>query len=295
MTKALFSGLDVFLAVAQEGSMRKAARALGVQPATVTIQLKAFEERIGVTLFERSTRRVSLTNAGQALLEDAAPAMMRLNTSVERIREMGSAHVGSIRLTMPYSAYRIAIEPRLASFFEAYPKIDLEFSFNEATVDIAGEGFHAGIRLGEWLEPDYVAIPISGALRSAYFGSPAYFAKHGCPERPHDLHRHECIRYRFINAQRIATWPFVIDGRNVDVRINGKLVIDNYWGVVDAARAGLGVGWALRNIIKDDLTSNTLVSVLDDFTNTYSGFFLSYPRESGKVAAFRAFADFMRV
>src|SRR5690348_5199388 len=184
MPRLPLSDLEVFLAIAEAGSLRAAATALGVQPPAVSSRLKGFENRIGVSLFARTTRSVRLTEAGRALLRRARPALGDLRDALEEARGIGSARKGTLRLTLPYRAYQLVIAPKLAAFQQAYPEIELELSFSEGLVDIVGQGFHAGMRLGDYLEADMVAVRLTPGLKGAYVAAPAYLANHGRPAEP---------------------------------------------------------------------------------------------------------------
>jgi len=294
MNKLIHNGLNVLLAIVKHGTLRAAASELGVQPPTVTQQLKAFEAEIGVTLFARTTRAVHLTEAGRALLRRAQPAVAELSGAIEEARGVGHARSGGLRLSIPHNAYKIVLEPKLAAFHQAYPDIEIELSFEEGLVDIVAEGFHAGIRLGNWVEQDMIPVRLTPSLQSAYFGAPDYFACHGVPESPVDLLRHNCIRYRFIASKQIADWQFTGPDGDYAVKVSGTLILDNFQAVMEAAIAGLGIGWALRPAVAEYLDGGRLQSVLEAHVNDYPGFFLYYPRENARMELLRLFIDFMR-
>jgi DNA-binding transcriptional LysR family regulator len=294
MGKLPVSGLEVFLAIAEHGSLRAAAAALGVQPPAVSHQLKAFEDQIGVSVFTRTTRSVQLTDAGRALLRRAGPAVAELSDALEEARGVGGARKGAIRITLPYRAYQLAIAPKLAAFQRRYPDIELELSFNEAVVDIVAERFHAGIRLGDRIDEDMIAVRLTPPLQGAYFASPSYLAHHGRPQQPRDLLRHNCIRYRFIGSGRIAEWQFRGPDGAYSVDVKGSLILNSFHAVVRAALDGLGIGWSLRDGVADELASGRLESVLDPYTPERPGFFLFYPRENARLEILRLFIEFMR-
>jgi len=294
MSELPVRGLATFLAVAEHGSLRAAAAALGVQPPAVSHQLKVFEEEIGVAVFTRTTRSVRLTDAGRLLLQRAGPAVAELGAALEEARGIGRATKGTIRVTLPYIAYQLRLAARLAAFQEAYPEIELELSFNEAFVDIVKDGFHAGIRLGDLIHEDMVAVALTEPLKEVIFGAPAYFDRHGRPRGPRDLLAHNCIRYRYIGSGRLAPWEFNgPDGvRAVDV--TGNLIVNSTNSLIFAAKEGLGLGWLFRGNVADDLKAGTLESVLDDHVVTRPGFYLYYPKESTRIRVVRLFVDFLR-
>jgi DNA-binding transcriptional LysR family regulator len=287
-------GLQTFLAVAEHGSLTAAAAAMGVQPPAVSQQLKAFEAQIGVAVFTRTTRSVRLTDAGRALLRRAQPAVSELADALEEARGVGRATTGTVRITLPYIAYQLGLAARLAAFQAAYRDIELELSFSEAIVDIVQEGFHAGIRLGDLIHEDMVALRLTPPLDEVIFASPAYLARHGRPRKPRDLLRHNCIRYRYIGSKRIAAWEFQSSDGIRSVDVTGNLIVNSTSSLIYAAREGLGLGWLFRGNVEDDLASGVLESVLDDHVVTRPGFFLYYPKESTRIQVVRLFVDFLR-
>jgi DNA-binding transcriptional LysR family regulator len=288
------SGLEVFLAVAEHGSLRAAAVTLGVRPPAISYRLKALEDQIGVVLFTRTTRSVQLTDAGRGLLKRVRPAMSEVGEAVEEARGMGKARKGAIRLTLPYIAYELAIAPRLAAFQRTYPEVELELSFNEAFVDIVADGFHAGVRMGDHIHEDMIAVRLTPPLKVAYFASPDYLEKHGRPKQPEDLLRHNCIRYRYIGSQRMAEWQFSGAEGIISVDVKGSLIVNSTNALIHAARAGLGIGWLFRPNIDDDLRSGRLVSILDGSAIERPGFFLYYPKGSSWLEILRIFVEFMK-
>lgn len=289
-----FHGLEAFLAVAEHGSLRRAAAQLGVRPPAVSYQLKALEERIGAVLFVRTTRSVHLTDAGRSLLARAKPAMRELGEALEDARSSGGARKGTIRLTLPYAAYELTIAKKLAEFHRQYPDITLELSFNDAFVDVASEGFHAGVRLGDHIREDMIAVRLCPPLKEVVFAAPAYFERRGRPQQPRDLLGHTCIRYRFIASKRFAEWQFHGPDGLTTVEVAGNLIVDSTNALISAARAGLGVGWLFRPSVADDLARRTLESVLDRYAIERPGYFLYYPKANARIEILRLFVGFMR-
>jgi DNA-binding transcriptional LysR family regulator len=294
MTAIPFHSVDAFLAVAEHGSLRRAAAVLGVRPPAVSYQIKALEQRIGAALFVRTTRSVHLTDAGRSLLARAKPAMAELAEALEDARRSGGATTGTIRLTLPDVAYELTIAKKLAAFQRRFPGITLELSFNDAFVDVAAEGFHAGVRLGDHIREDMIAVRLSPPMRQVVFAAPAYFARHGRPERPRDLLRHACIRYRFIASKRFAEWQFDGPDGLMTVEVSGTLIVDSTNALMAAARAGLGIGWLFRPSVAADLAAGRLESVLDSYAVERPGYFLYYPRANARIEILRQFVDFMR-
>lgn len=294
MRRLPVSGVEIFLTVAEHGSLRAAAAALGVQPPAISQQLKIFEEQIGVSVFTRTTRSVQLTDAGRALLRRARPAIAELGGALEEARGVGHATKGSLRITLPYRAYQLSIAPQLAAFQQQYPDVELELSFDEGFVDIVAERFHAGIRLGDCLDDNMIAVRLTPPLQGSYVASPAYFASHGYPREPRDLLRHNCIRYRFVGSKRIAEWQFLGPDGVYTVDVKGSLIFNSFRSVIQAAQSGLGIGWSLRAGVADELASGSLESILDPYIVERPGFFLYYPKEHARLEILRLFIEFMK-
>jgi len=294
MAQLPIGGLGIFLAVAEHGSLRRAAAALGVRPPTISYRLKALEDQLGATLLARTTRSVRLTEAGRALLMRAQPAMSELRLALEDARGAAGAGRGTLRITLPFVAYQLAIARKLAAFQRQHPEIELELSLNEAFVDIVAEGFHAGVRMGDHVHEDMIAIRLTPPLQEVFFAAPSYLAQHGRPRRPEDLLRHNCIRYRYIGSKAIAEWQFDGPDGIVSVDVKGGLIVNSTSAVVDAARNGLGISWLFRPNIRDELRARQLESVLDRYAIRRPGFFLYFPRENAQLRMLRSFIDFMK-
>ena len=294
MDRLPIADLDVFLAIAEQGTLRAAATALGVRPPAVSYRLRALEDRIGADLFIRTTRSVQLTDAGRVLLARARPAMAELGEAMEDARASGVARKGAVRLTLSYNAFQITIARKIAAFQRAYPDIELDLSFNEAFVDIAAEGFHAGVRLGGLVREDMIAVRLGPPVKEVFFAAPSYFDRHGRPRRPADLLGHNCIRYRYIASKRFAEWQFSGTEGVDTVDVTGNLIVDDTTALIGAARDGLGIAWLFRPNIEDDLRAGTLESVLDDYAIERPGHFLYYPRANARIEVLRVFIDFMK-
>ena len=286
-------GLGVFLEVARGGSLSAAARRLGISVSAVSHRLKTLETDMGVELFARTTRSINLTAAGSVLLEGIGPAFDEVSAAIEQARTAGHATTGTLKLTIPWSAYKIVIAPHLAEFSSTYPDIRLEFSMNEGMVDIVREGFHAGFRLGDMLADGMIATRLTPELKAAYSTAPAYLDQHGRPDHPQDLLHHRCIRYRFVSANRIADWRFNIDGREVTIDPPTRLVFDSFRAVVRAARDGHGIGWSLRAVVEDHVANGSLETVLDRFTFPHPPFYIFYPEQHRRLEPLRLLIDFL--
>ena len=259
------AGLDVFLAIVRDGSLRAAARSLGVGAPAVSQQLKALERRVGVDLFVRTTRSIELTEAGRALLSRAEPAYRELTEAVEDTRAIGGSRQGTLRLTMPPSAYELFLAPVLGAFQAQCPDVRLELSIDEALVDVVKNGFHAGFRLGDRLAPGMVAVRLSGPLPACYVAAPTYLETHGRPAHPRDLLGHKTVRYRYLTSNRLSDWQFIDGNRTVTVDPPARLIFDNMPAVRQAARDGLGIGMSMREMIAEDLRTGWLETVLNPY------------------------------
>lgn len=293
MEPAPISGLEVFLAIVREGSLRAAARALGVGAPAVSHRLKALERRIGVDLLVRTTRSIELTEAGRTLLAGAGPAFQELTAAIESTRAVGKSTSGTLRLTLPSSAYQIVIAPVLAEFQARYPEVCLDLSFNEGLVDIVRDGFHAGIRLGDRLTPEMVAVRVTGPLMPCFFAAPSYLAAHGHPAHPADLLNHHCVRYKYITANRVHEWQFVEAGQTKTVDAPTRLIVDDMETLRLAVRDGQGISWTLRDVIEEDLQAGTLETLLDSYMPELPPYYIYYPEQNRRLELLRLFIDFL--
>jgi len=286
--------LEIFTAIAEHGSLRAAANALGIKPSTVSHQLKNLEDRIGTALFIRTTRSLSLTEAGRALLRGTSPAFRQIADALESARTTGHAARGVLKLAMPELAYRLVVAEGLPGFRAAYPDIEVELSLTDAFEDILGAGLHAGIRLGDYIAQDMIAIRLTPPLRLSVLGAPSYLETFGTPERPQDLLDHECIRYRFHSSGKLAPWICLEDGGETEVQVNGNLIVNTLPVIVDSARRGEGLIFVLEAFAADEVAAGNLVPVLEDFMPDMPGFFLYYPREYRNMVPLRLFIEHLR-
>lgn len=288
------SALEVFTAIARQGSLRAAADLLGIKPSTVSHQLRALESRIGATLFIRTTRSLNLTDAGRALLRGAGPAFDQLIEAVENAKTTGHTERGSLRLTMPEFVYQLLIGPALDSFCQRFPAIELEISQSDALTDILSEELHAGFRLGDRIAQDMVAVRLTAPLSVAVMASPDYLATHGVPQEPKDLLKHNCIRYRFKPSGAIALWDFLGDEGEHSVLVKGCQIADSLSVSVDLARRGLGLVYTFRDLCSVDLQDGALVPVLEKYLPKTPGIFIYFPREYRSVVPLRLMIDHLK-
>jgi DNA-binding transcriptional LysR family regulator len=286
-------GVEAFLSVARHKSFRKAAAELGVTPSAMSQAVRAFEARIGATLFIRTTRSVGLTEAGERFLARAKPAFEELVAASESARELGQRPAGLLRLSVPPGVVPNLLEPLIASFCEAHPDIELEVEANEELVDIVAKGYDAGIRLGEFIAADMVAVRLTPPLPFVVVGSPDYLRSRKPPERIEDLRGHACLRMRRSNGS-IAPWQFIEGNTAIEAIVSGPLIAHDYPTLVGAALRGLGLAQVPAPIAKAPIVDGRLRALLTLFAVTGPGVFLYYPGKRQALPKLRAFIEHVR-
>ncbi len=287
-------GIEVFLTIVHEGSMRAAADALGVGAPAVTLQLKSLEERLGIELFFRTTRSVELTEAGKVLFDAAAPAHRDLTYAIKKTKEMAQSTTGTLRLSLSRGAYIAALAPVLEAFLAEHPGINLDISWNEELVDIVHHGFHCGIRMGDVLSPDMIAVRITPLIKSIFFASPSYLKAHGIPRRPRDLLDHQCIRHRYPTSGTLREWRVYEDGQDKRIDPPARLVFDSAAGVIQAAREGHGIGWSMKLTMEDHLKTGDLETLLEPYVKDLPPFYIYYPEQNKRVECLKLLVGFLR-
>ncbi len=273
------STLEVFNAIAREGSMSAAAQALGIKRSTVSHQLKNLEDQLGTALFVRTTRAINLTEAGRALMRASGPAFEQLADGLETARSAGHSARGELKLAAPEFAYQLLLRGKLISFQEKYPEISLELSLTDALSDILHEGLHAGFRLGGLVAQNMIAKPLTPALNSAVVASPAYLERHGAPEHPKDLLNHNCLGYRFQSSGQLAPWAFTGPDGDYAVSAPGSLVANSLPVTIEMARQGLGIAYTFCEICEDSLGRGDLVEILTEHRAAMPGINIYFPQE----------------
>jgi DNA-binding transcriptional LysR family regulator len=286
-------GVEAFLGVAQHRSFRKAAAELGVTPSAISQAVRALEARVGAALFMRTTRSVGLTEAGERFLSRAKPAFAELVAASEVARELGQRPAGMLRLSVPRAVVPILLEPLIASFCQAYPDIEVEIAASKELVDIAAEGFDAGIRLGQFIAADMVAVRLTPPFRFVVVGSPAYIARSGRPERPDDLRQHACLRLRRSNGA-LALWSLNDNGRAIEIAVSGPLIANDFPTMLGAAVEGMGLAQVPEPIAAGPVRAGKLVQVLRPFAPMAPGVFLYYPGRHQVMPKLRAFIDHVK-
>ena len=283
-------GVEAFLSVAQHRSFRRAAAELGVTPSAMSQAVRALEARVGAALFVRTTRSVGLSEAGEQFLSRAGPAFEELVAASEVARDLGQRPAGLLRLTAPRAVMPILLEPLIASFCQAYPEVEVEIAASADLVDIAAEGFDAGIRLGQFIEADMIAVRLTPSFPLTVVGSPDYLRRRQRPELIDDLRRHACLRMRRSNGS-IAPWSFVNGNEAVEVIVSGPFIANDMPTILGAAVEGLGLAQAPEPIAAGPVKAGKLLHVLEPFAPMAPGVFLYYPSRHHMMPKLRAFID----
>ena len=282
-----------FVAVVELKSFTKAAKQLALSPPRVSEMVRKLEERLGVRLVERTTRSVAPTAAGERLLERLRPVLDEYQSALESTNEFRGRPAGLLRLTAPPPA-DVFLDSAIPRFLAQYPEISLDLSFNEALTDIVAQRFDAGIRIGERIERDMIAVRVTDELPLVVVGSPAYFAQRGRPKSPKDLVAHDCIRTRFASGTYLP-WRFRVKRRDLEVRVEGRLVVNSVSLARRAAVEGLALMQTPLLLITSDLSEGKLTTVLEQWAPTpVTGFFLYYPSRRQMRPPLKALLDFLR-
>ena len=293
MNRTQLSQLAVLAAVAEHRSFRKAAAELKIAPSAVSHAVSALEESLGLRLLQRTTRSVSPTEEGRMVIERLTPALSEIAATLQSLAERRDLPAGPLRLTMPMLAAEDVIMPRLAQFLTLYPQIEFDLRTDDRFEDIVENRFDAGLRLGEHLEADMVAVRASGPWRGVIVGSPSYLEKHPAPRSPRDLINHHCIRRRF-SSGAIYRWELEKDGKPVIVDVNGPLILSSQHLMRKAAIDGLGLAFLFDRHVEDDVREGRLVPVLEEWCPPFDGFYIYYPSRRQMRPSLRAFVDFFR-
>jgi DNA-binding transcriptional LysR family regulator len=286
-------GVEAFLSVARRKSFRRAAADLGVTPSAISQSVRALEARIGAPLFTRTTRSVGLTEAGERFLARARPAFEELVAAAEAARDLGRRPAGLLRLAVPRAVVPLLLQPMIASFCEAYPDIELEIAASEELVDIAQQGFDAGIRLGQFIAADMTIVRLTPPFRFVVVGSPTYLARAGAPDRPEDLRNHACLRQRLSNGA-IALWRFLDGNRPLEVSVAGPLIANDLPSLLAAALEGVGLAQLPDPVAKAAVGEGRLRNLLAPFAPTTPGVFLYHSGRREVLPKLRAFIDHVK-
>lgn len=286
-------GVETFLSVARHRSFRKAAADLGVTPSAVSQAVRALEARIGAALFLRTTRSVGLTEAGERFLARAKPAFEELVAATGAARDLGQRPSGLLRLTVPRAVIPVLLEPLVASFCQAYPEVEVEIAGNEELIDLAAEGFDAGVRLGQFIAADMVAVRLSRPFPLVVVGHPDYLKRRKAPERIDDLRQHACLRLRRSNGA-IAPWIFASGNKAVEAIVSGPLIANDFPTLMGAAMQGMGLAQVPAPLAAGLVKAGQLERVLEPYAPMAPGVFLYYPDRKQMLPKLRAFVDHVK-
>jgi len=277
MVRDVLDDLAAFAVVARERSFKRAAAELALSTSMLSYKINRLEKKIGVRLLQRNSRSVGVTEDGERLLETLAPALENIGTALDGLGREAASVSGTVRITATRQAYEAVIRPVLATFGEAYPNAGIEVLIEYEFRDIIASRIDAGIRLGEKLENDMIAVAVGPALRMTVVASPAYLARHGVPRTPHELAGHRCVGYRMHAGGALLDWEFERNERPVEVKVEGPLTVNEPELALDAALDGLCLAYILESRARPHLDAGRLVEVLRDWQTPFPGFFLYYP------------------
>lgn len=286
--------LQAFRLIAQHGSFTRAAAQQEVTPSALSQTLRQLEAQLGVRLLNRTTRKVGLTEAGQALLARIRPLLEQLDGALEDTRQWQGQLSGTLKLTLPHTAAALLLYPLLAGFMRAHPQLKLELDVNNQLVDIVERGLDAGLRFGESLQQDMQAVAVSAPLRFCVAASPAYLQTRGVPAHPAMLRQHDCLRYRFASSGQIYRWQFVDAGRPFEVAVQGPLTANDTEAALHVALGGLGLAYLPQAMAEPHLADGGLIAVLEEWMPPAEAFYLYYPHHLHQPAKLRAFIDYLR-
>jgi DNA-binding transcriptional LysR family regulator len=286
--------LFAFVAVARERSFTKAAAKLGVSQSALSHRMRDLEARLGVRLLTRTTRSVSPTEAGERLLQSIGHYFENIEAEVERLSEFRDKPAGTIRITSADHAATQIIAPKLEKFLPDYPDIKVEVNVAQGLTDIAAERYDAGVRLGEQVAKDMIAVRIGPDVRMAVVGAPSYFAKHTVPQTPQELTEHNCINVRLQTYGGLYPWEFEKDGRELKVRVDGQLIFNTSAQVLQAALSGLGLAYIWEDLAEPHIIDRRLQRVLEDWCPPFPGYHLYYPSRRQASPAFSLLVEALR-
>jgi DNA-binding transcriptional LysR family regulator len=294
MDRGDLANLTAFVAVADQRSFRAAASRLGVTPSALSHSMRQLEERLGVRLLRRTTRSVSVTDAGLRLLERLRPAIDQISSALEDLNQERQRPIGRLRIYAIQVAASAVIAPIWGCFLSTYPDVHLELALGEAPIDIVAKGFDAGIVPRDRVPADMIAVRVMGPMKVAVVGAPTYFARRRPPRTLDDLAQHSCIQYRLASDGGVLAWPFERNRKPRRISVDGRVMVNNAYLAVRAAVDGLGIAYTIEALAEPFLRSGQLVRVLQDWSPSLEGLFLYYPGHRQVPATLRAFIDMIR-
>ncbi|MFJ5452389.1 LysR family transcriptional regulator [Pectobacterium jejuense] len=294
MAREGFTDLIALIAVAQTGNFTRAAAQLGVTQPALSASIRGLEERLGVRLLLRSTRSVTLTMAGQHLVDRIVPEFEQIDNELKSLNDLRDKPTGTLRITAIDYAIRSVLWPKLSVFLQQYPDITVELISEYESVDIAARGYDAGVRFGMELAQDMISVRISPDIKNAVVGSTSYLARHAAPQVPADLSQHKCIRLRTSTYGGLYDWEFTDNGRTFDVRVTGSVICNNAYDILEAAKDGFGLAYLPQDMVQPDIDSGKMVSVLQDWCPVWPGFHLYYPNRRQHSRAMALMVEALR-
>ncbi|TAI98309.1 LysR family transcriptional regulator [Pectobacterium versatile] len=292
--KRNFNDLLSFVTVAREGSFTRAAAQLGVTQPALSQAITGLENRMQIRLLTRTTRSVSPTAAGERLLQAIGNRFDEIEAELDNLTELRDKPAGTVRITCGPNVLRTTLLPKLLPLLREYPDIKLEFDANHGFRNIVADRFDAGVRLGEAIDKDMIAVPIGQPLRMAAVASPDYFAKHPIPNTPHELTQHQCINQRMVTSGGLYVWDFDQDGGDLNVRVDGQLTFNTSEHIVEAALAGFGIAFLPEEEFSPHIEEGRLIRVLEPWCAPFSGYYLYYPSRKQPSPAFSLVVDALR-
>ncbi|MDX3885168.1 MAG: LysR family transcriptional regulator [Sphingomonas sp.] len=293
MRRGDLDDLAAFATVAKTRSFTRAAAEMDLSPSALSHAIRSLEKRLGVVLLARTTRSVAPTAAGKRLLRSLDPALAEVAEGLAALADWRGAPSGALRITTFHYAARTILAPRLPAFLLEHPDVSVEVIVDDRLVDIVADGFDADIRLGETVDSDMVAVRLEPDLRALVVGTPGYFERHGRPDTPRDLEGHICINYRLVGGGGLLPWEFERDGREVNIRAKGQLIVNDGVLAAAAVRAGAGLGILMEHEVAEEIADGRLVQVLDEWCPSFPGCHLYYPNRQ-VTPALRALVDALR-
>jgi DNA-binding transcriptional LysR family regulator len=294
MSRQNLNDILAFLAVAKERSFTKAAAKLGVSQSALSHTVRGLESRLGIRLLTRTTRSVAPTEAGERLLNSLGPRFEEIEAELEALSELREKPAGTIRITALEHAVHSVLWPKLIRFLRDYPDIKVEIAVDNTLIDIVAQRYDAGVRFGEQVSKDMIAVRIGPDMRFAVVGSKSYFAKRSPPKKPQDLIGHNCINLRLPTQGNLYAWDFEKNGRELKVRVEGQLVLSNAFQLLDGALAGFGLAYVHEDLAEPHLAKGRLKRVLEDWCPPYPGYHLYYPSRRHTSPAFALLVDALR-
>ena len=295
MARRNLNDLLSFVTVAREGSFTRAAAQLGVTQPALSQAISGLEERMQIRLLTRTTRSVSPTAAGERLLQSVGHRIDEIEAELDMLTELRDKPAGIVRITCGPNVLKTTLLPKLAPLLREYPDIHIECDANHGFRDIVADRFDAGVRLGDTIDKDMIAMPIGPKLRMAAAASPDYFARYPVPKTPHDLTQHQCINMRMVRSGGIYVWEFDHEGGELKVRVNGQLTFNTSDHVVDAALTGLGIAFLPEEEFGPHIREGRLVRVLESWCHPFPGYYLYYPSRKQPSPAFSLVVDALRM